>query len=90
MRSDIGGPLVTQRRTDWATKFRLAQGWRLPSGDANGDKAKTRILPENGSHPQHAVQLIEPAGGFGPYYHTDQQMYHVIPDQVWFHCQRQW
>jgi len=26
MRSDIGGPLVTQRRTDWATKFRLAQG----------------------------------------------------------------
>jgi len=24
MRSDIGGPLVTQRRTDWATKFRLA------------------------------------------------------------------
>jgi len=25
MRSDIGGPLVTQRRTDWATKFRLAQ-----------------------------------------------------------------
>jgi len=37
MRSDIGGPLVTQRRTDWATKFRLAQrqhdpDW-LPSGE---------------------------------------------------------
>jgi len=29
MRSDIGGPLVTQRRTDWATKFRLAQ---IPRG----------------------------------------------------------
>jgi len=29
MRSDIGGPLVTQRRTDWATKFRLAQETRV-------------------------------------------------------------
>jgi len=28
MRSDIGGPLVTQRRTDWATKFRLAHDGR--------------------------------------------------------------
>jgi len=37
MRSDIGGPLVTQRRTDWATKFRLAQTLEPEKGKTDYD-----------------------------------------------------
>jgi len=54
MRSDIGGPLVTQRRTDWATKFRLAQ---LSTKVDRVYPSEARVIVRGKQHKAMADQL---------------------------------